>query len=576
MTVDLSIVHTKDSYLDTMELAFNCYTRHQIEHRVCQDGKTRLDLHSYSRILTVLGCLISAGRLQELQPLWEHMMTESCRELSTLKQDPIADFSIKEIMLALHFMGPRCTEDAKSQWLFLLSEISPYTNYRFVIRDEESKHHLHNINIYNMAGEFLREKEGVTDTQAYFHEHWPTQLVRFDENGMYRDPGNPMLYDLTTRVQIQLLLGLGYQGEFASAIDEQLRKSGLWTLQLQSAAFEHPFGGRSNQFLFNEILIAANAEYEAVRYARLGDLELAGAFKRSARLALASVQRWLAQTPARHIKNLYPIDSKYGTESYGFYDKYMITMGAFLSIAYLFMDDTLAEAPCPAEVGGYVIATSPSFHKVIANAAGYSVQIDTCADSHYDATGLGRIHRNGVPTELGLSVPFSAGDSFELREGIQRISAAIGPGWKREDGSLHYLSEYCDESIQGELSIIKETPESVQFAVTYSGNLQGVQAVKEHYLVHAEGVSITFELVGATSDELYLRVPLLHTNGKDMTSITSTDHTIQVAMNTHTYTVNYAGELDIKPDLYGNRNGEYQIAVIRAEASRATIQLALR
>jgi hypothetical protein len=503
------------------------------------------------------------------------MMTESCRELTMIKRDQIADFAIKEIMLALQFMGPRCTEEAKANWLSMLSEINPYTHYSFVIRDEESKRHLHNINIYNMAGEFLREKEGITDTQAYFQEHWPTQMVRFDENGMYRDPGNPMLYDLTTRVQIQLLLGLSYQGEFASELNEQLRKSGLWTLQLQSAAYEHPFGGRSNQFLFNEVLIAANAEYEAVRYARIGDLEQAGAFKRSARLALASIQRWLIQTPARHIKNLYPIDSKYGTESYGFYDKYMITMGAFLSIAYLFADETIAEAPCPAEVGGYVMATSPSFHKVIANAAGYSVQIDTCADSHYDATGLGRIHRIGVPTELGLSVPLSAGNSFELRDSIKRTYAAIGPGWKREDGSIQYLSEYVDESIQGELSVTMETPESVQFTVTYSGNLQDVQAVKEHYILHAEGVSITFELVGPTYDELYLRVPLLHTNGKDITSITTTDRAIQVALDNHAYMIGYDGELDIEPDLYGNRNGEYQLAVIRAEAAHATLQLRL-
>jgi hypothetical protein len=111
--------------------------------------------------------------------------------------------------------------------------------------------------------------------------------------------------------------------------------------------------------------------------------------------------------------------------------------------------------------------------------------------------------------------------------------------------------------------------------VTYSGNLQDVQAVKEHYILHAEGVSITFELVGPTYDELYLRVPLLHTNGKDITSITTTDRAIQVALDNHAYMIGYDGELDIEPDLYGNRNGEYQLAVIRAEAAHAALLLRL-
>lgn len=42
----------------------------------------------------------------------------------------------------------------------------------------------------------------------------------------------------------------------------------------------------------------------------------------------------------KHIMNYYT-DAKVGTEDYGNYDKYMVTMSACLSIAYLFADDTI-------------------------------------------------------------------------------------------------------------------------------------------------------------------------------------------------------------------------------------------
>ena len=47
---------------------------------------------------------------------------------------------------------------------------------------------------------------------------------------------------------------------------------------MQSVTGEMAFGGRSNQYLFNEAYLASACAYEAARYAKEGDPALAGQF----------------------------------------------------------------------------------------------------------------------------------------------------------------------------------------------------------------------------------------------------------------------------------------------------------
>ncbi|MZQ81144.1 hypothetical protein GQF01_03215 [Paenibacillus sp. 5J-6] len=510
--------------------------------------------------------------------LWKEMMSNCCREIVTLREDIIADFSIKEIMFSLRIMKETITipVEWEQEWFRWLQELDPYLHYGSVIRDHNKATKLHNINIYNMVGEFLRESVGLTDASAYFAKHWPTQLQHFDEKGMYMDPGCPILYDLTTRCQIQLMLGFGYQGEFAAELDRMLCKAGEATLLMQSASFEFPYGGRSNQFLFNETLIAANAEYESVRYERLGDLLKASKFRRCARLAIESIERWMRLNPPRHIKNMYSIQSKHGTESYGFYDKYMISMGAFLAIAYWFTEDESVESDnlCPAEHGGYVWQTEESFHKVFANSNGYSIEIDYSADLSYDATGLGRLHRRGAPTELGLSTPLSAGESFSLSEGVERIHAVIGPGWVKPEGTFQYLAECGGLDVQ--CTVHEESKQSVRFSVTYRGAaLQGCEAVLEHYELDASGLKLHVELLGALHDEVHVQIPVLITNGEETTDFRIQGSELRVKLNGYEYRARCEGIMSISEQVYGNRNGEYKLAraIVKEKATTIYLQL---
>lgn len=569
---------SKRRYLDILQMTWEAYGPERVRRRINIDGRSTMDLHAYSRILTVLSCLIHGGRMVGLADLWKRMMSECCREIAAMRGRNEADYAIREIMLSLKLMKETLPdwEEAKAEWYGELGAIDPYAQYNYLLRDGGDPAQLHNVNVYNMVGEYLRETEGLTDTAAYFAKHWPIQLTRFDENGMYRDPGCPILYDLTTRCQIQLLLEFGYDGPFAARLDQWLRRAGLATLRMQSAAGELGYGGRSSQFLFNEALIAANAEYEAARHRREGDMATAGAFRRSARLAAESIRPWLRMSPPRHIKNNYPVDMKYGTEKYGYFDKYMATLGAFLAIAYRFADDSIPEAACPADAGGYVWQTSASFHKIFANAGGYSVEVDTAADPDYDATGLGRIHRKGAPTELALSAPLSPGNKYALREGAERIAAAIGVGWTdRAGGSVRYLAE-C-RSLASRLEVMEESPDCVRFAVIYEGEELPGGFVEERYALTGSGVAMDIKLGGSAHESLFIRIPLLATNGRDETAIEQEASRIAVQLHGYRYSITLPSEAQVRIGhvRYGNRNGEYVLAEAQSPGNRTRLAMAI-
>lgn len=74
---------------------------------------------------------------------------------------------------------------------------------------------------------------------------------------MYRDPHEPIVYDMVTRLQLAMALYFGFEGECAKRLEEHLEKSADLTLKMQSITGEIPFGGRSNQFLHNETFYAA-------------------------------------------------------------------------------------------------------------------------------------------------------------------------------------------------------------------------------------------------------------------------------------------------------------------------------
>ncbi len=581
---------TKSFYLDIMEKAVHAYDKRELENELPPDGQTPLkDIHWYGRITAIIGILIARGRLREYLGLWLKM-TEACVNHFTLaKDDTLSDFTVKEIMLCLMEIknmdasvvkedgigsegaSPADIKAGLARWLPRLSRINPQTLYHFVpgrIPDE----HLHNINVYNMAGEWLREKMGLGSTADYLNTCFPIQLERFDENGMYRDPNCPMLYDVTTRCQFQIMLHYGYQGEYAGVLDGYLKKSALITLQNQSTGFELPYGGRSNQFLFNEALLAANFEYEASRYAREKNWPQAEKFKRGARLAALTVTRWLNSESCQSIKNFYSPHTLHGCESYGYYKKYMITLGCFIYLAYLFADDTVGERPCPAETGGFFWQSPPHFHKIMANSGGVFVEVDTKADTHYDANGLGRCHMAGVPTEYILSMPFASEPHYTNCYGQAIKAASLSTGFRKKDGSPVFLSELQVE--RHELITETVSEKLVSFRVNwYFKSIDGIGCVSERIELGQlesghRGLRLTGSLPEDPSREVLVQVPVFRFNGREQGQLTVTPlekgSRAENVINGFRVIYESNGSAAEEPSLLANRNGEYALLLFSA------------
>lgn len=556
---------TKNLYLDIVEKTIDSYGPDYFTQLLHDDipFQNCIGLRSCG----ALALLIAQGRKKEWLDLWIRLMDRSCDEMIS-RRNAENDLAVKDMMLALKLMQNRVDPTIAASWRRKLASIDPYETYASIYSKEHHHAKVNNMTVYNMAGEYLRETEGMTDTTDYFDVHWPIILDRFDEKGMYRDPDLAMLYDLSTRVQASQMLWFGYKGKFAGIVDMNLEKGGLMTLFMQSSAFLLPYGGRSNHFLFNEALVAACCEYEAARHRKKGDLKTAGMFKRCARLSAQAVKRWIDQNGFNyHIKNFFPNDSGHGTEVYATFHRYMIPLANFIGHAFIFADESIDEFPCPAELGGYVLTTSDSFHKVFANCQSHSIEIDTMADGSYDSTGMGRYHKTAVPIELGLSMPFTATPRYRLAEGLQSKNLSLGAGWEDANGNITHVSDLSGES-GATFTLIEQNYDRVRFSVTYS-------KVQETYTLDKDGVNVEVKLIEADSQITYYSVPLLESNGKDTTIITRQDKVVTVSMGAYCYKVSCDGKIEVEESRYSNKNGIYKVALLSRDDACLSVKLSL-
>ena len=524
-------------YLDLMERILEEYDLDDL-------GKAEEDIQSFSRIVSTLAVLLHQGRKQQLVPLWQDLMNQACAALPACRGDAKLDFSVKELTLAYQLMKEY---DTNGDWAKSLSSVQ-IIDYVYQTGDR------HNINLYNVAGEVLRTRQGLCDSREYISKCLDLQLAKLDENGMYPDnfPGehNPVLYDLAARVQLQWAEAWG-DYEFG----DSLRRGGIWSLMTQSPTGQIPYGGRSNQYLFNETLFASMMEYEAGKQAEAGNFALAGRMRRSARLAAESVQTFLERHS--HNRNLFS-DPSAGCEEYGYFKKYMISAAAFLIGAVLFAREEIPEMICPCQAGGYVLSSGARFHQVFACCCGYGIQLDANGDPEYDATGLGRVHRAGAPAALGLSLPFAAQPHYTLPAGLSPLSAAIGIGWDDGEGGIQYLSDLT--GLKHALAVEEEGDEKVKFTVTYTGNsLKNCEGVMETYTVDQGGLHYSAKLLESEAPAVYARVPLLVTDGARESKLRQRAGQCNVWLEDWRWRVTTNASLTGEEREVSNRNGVYRL-----------------
>ncbi len=530
------------------------------------------------RFVGALAGLILQGRCLDLAENGRRALTVAAEDLFAAGENSLAgaEFYTKELVLGYLALADTTDQSTVDQWARLIGTFDPEKNYDAVLGKRPAEE-LHNFCTFGLAGEAMKVRCGLAQNNQFIERHLATQIGRFNSSGQYRDPDCPMTYDAVARMNLCLVLHSGYEGAHASRLDEMLRKGALTMLQCLSTTGEAPYGGRSNQQNFNEATIALICEYEANRYHKLGNGDMAGRFKHTARLATQSVQRWLQLDPVRFTKNEFPPALQHGRQkTYGYYAAYSLLIASQFGFAGWLADSGINEPAKPGENGKQVTRLEDDFHKVFATCGGYHLEIDTCADFHYDATGLGRFHKRGVLSETALSTPIVSQPEYLVSVPPAPRQVAIGPGWLRE-GKIAWHSDMSAEIKAVEFQRLEGGEEEVSFrVVTHLDALRG--SVQETYRLSRSGLEINCE-VGGAPDTVFFQVPLLVTDGNHRSEITVEDRVFSVSYQGHTYRVwcqNY-GDVETRVEDFHapNRNGVYKIGVFSVKGGSLECHLSL-
>lgn len=541
----------KELYLDIMEKALSAYDDARIREYIDEVRQNGLSEHGFPRLGANIGILIAYGRSLSHLPYFLEIMDICADEMP--KRDAANDFSIREVCCCLALMKERNTLPAEriDGWLTKLAAFDPWKGYHVVAPTPDTP--VGNWAAFGAVSEFVRRKvTGVGDLDFVDHQI-SSQLLSLDPNGMYKDPYNPMVYDLVTRLLLTSLLHFGYEGKHRAEIESRIgREADLLTLWLQSVTGELPFGGRSNQMILTEPLISTYLEMAAVRYKQKGDMAMAADCRAAALLAARHTLSRLDEKPLSHVKNRYDRDSFIGCERYAYFNKYMITVASNVYMAHLFADESIEPAAeAPAVRGGFVAQTGPDFHKVAMSAGGYSLELDTCADHRYDGSGLGRIHKVGCASAVCLSVPFPAPDAPRYKTELPNPRAMSLCSFVKDDVGA-----------EGYYTLTSSHANEFEAVATFCCQLQNGLTLTETYTVSEGGVDITV----TGHNEVGLLIPVFEWDGRVQSAITVEEHRITVHYENSTCTYLFDGTL--RPDFtyYYNRNGRYRVYMLDGKA----------
>ena len=547
----------KERYLSLMERVFDVYTEEEIEEYICRVEREGITEHGFPRLTANLDILLAHGRKRERQGTFFRMMELCTEKIPTAKEragyQAGNDFSVKEVVSCL-----LCVEKAglfpdavTKKWRRRLASFRAEEAYSCVA--ERPPRPIGNWAAFSAASEQARIYAGLSDRHDFVENQIQSQLFAFDENGMYRDPHEPMVYDSVTRLQLAAALFFGYEGEGKARLCEVLDTSAIPTLKLQSVTGEIPYGGRSNQFLHNECFHAALCEFYAARYAG-EDPALAARFRRGAERAVENTEAWLAFPAVSHVKNGYPHTEGMGCENYAYFDKYMITAASWLYLAILFCREDVSAGE---EQGDGIFETSRHFHKTVCRLGDWFLEWDTAADPHYDATGLGRIHKRGAPSAILLSVPVPKAPLYRLPAENSREFAIGGGRGDLRPGAEGAVYRLLSHEMMGESA-------RLSFETERAG-----ETVREEYTVTKDAVVLTVRGEG----RVFAEVPLFLRDGREATEHAAEGGVARVRYRGYEARMETDGNF-LPLETVHNRNGAYRI--LRAEGEgRVTVRFCI-
>ncbi len=548
----------RQRYIEIMEKALRAYTDEDIAAYLATVERDGLTEHGFPRLTANIGILLSFGKRTELAPIFVNMMELCTCQIPRVKA--ASDFSVREICCCLDALRQTTLfgTEQLAVWCERMKLLDPAQAYSEVATEETTP--LSNWGAFNALSELARNNSLGVDTMAFIERQLATQLRAFSVSGLYKDPHNPMVYDLVVRLLLATLLQFGYAGKHQAAIQAVLDQSAAITARMQSVTGEIPFGGRSNQMVFNEMLMAGVMEYYARRYCQQGDRIQSSACKAAAVLAPRTTRQYRDRNLPAHVKDAYPAASGLGCETYAYFNKYMITVASFAYLAYLLCDDSLQPTLSVTERGGYTAVTDDEFHKLFLNAGGYFVEWELRADFEYDAHGMGRIHKTGCPSAGCLSVPFPpSGCLYGVERDNPRAMSLCC--YAEVEGNTLYGSEpYAAYTVVSTASDQHRAQATLRCAL--SNRVQPLLDCR----VSADGVEL--QLNGVENGGFML--PVFEYDGAVGTEIAEGKQTLCVGYEGHTCTYTFDGTVK-GYEVYCNRNGRYR--VYRVKTKRVKIEI---
>jgi len=517
-----------------------------------------------ARYCAAVGHLLAAGRCADLLESGARAMqwcrAQLERSLEAGESWPCANFNLKDMMVLCAAARERLPADRIAAWRARLSGWEP-----------EQVYHGHaNWWFYATAAEALRIEHGLSERVDWIDATLAGEMPQWSAHGMYRDPGDPVTYDLTVRQSLAMMLAHGYAGRFAGWARETLRAGALATLLMVSPTGVVPFGGRSAQYHMQEAMLAYLAEWQARQEAARGDPRLAGALRRMALAGAQAASRWLLRAPYAVSKHLMADEPFFGQDGFGAgqnaHSGYGLLAANLFAGAWHVADETTEPRPMPADIGGYALHLPDAFYRTFATAGGYHIEIDTRGQPGYDATGLGRIHRAGLPVELALNMPIDPQPRYAMPLTPAARRVGFGPGWPVGEG-WRWLAEAARDDDYEVRVTTDEGADAVTVEVEYGGDIGAPQAlVRENYHLSREGLGYEAHVPGA--HRLRLQVPAIETDGEATSAIEVDASGLRVSYRGHAYTVGLerpAARAFVEDRRAPNRNGIYHIAVFEAE-----------
>ena len=538
-------------FVELIEKSFEAYSDEQIENFYNKVKKEGLTEHGFPRLVSNMGTLLSLGKKPELLDKFIEMMDFCCENIPKVKA--ANDFSVREIILAIIAVSEAkvVPESKIKEWKTKMQTINPYTCYDVYATKPTDE--VNNWAAFSMVSEWIRTYYGLCDDSYDFIDmQIENQILKFNEMGLYKDPGNPMLYDLVERALFVILLHFGYRGKYYKQIDDILKKAALHTLRMQSVTGELPYGGRSMQFLHNEPTMSSIFEYEANRYKKEGDLKTAGIFKNATKKAILHTKKWFDREKVTHVKNDFDIETKYGCEGYAYFDKYMITTASNLHTLCILSDDSIL--PVEMEEKTDAFKTSDDFHKLFLRAGDYFLEFDYDADYHYDSSGLGRIHKKDAPSSVCMSSPCTMTPNYTVDlDDICNLS--LCPGVYIEDKKIfgadenvkHTVLEYLSDKEGAYATLKSEFPFNKEVIHTYK--------------VTSEGVEISAKCDG----KICYMLPAFMFDGKEYSVITEGRGSLEIEYKGYKCRYTFDGTLSEYEKKACNRNGHFKVYYITGD-----------